>query len=245
MKHFYHYIIIILLLSLYIGCSHHKKDELVVGVFVDAPPFVFFNSKGELNGFDIDLIRMIGERMNKKVQFVNLKFNDLLPALQTGKITLAISSLTATQERKNQFDFSQPYLFDDIVAVYKKGSVYTTLDSLQNAIIAVQKGSALESWTRLVNLSHIKNITMNTIQEMVTAIENNKVNILLLDQLDAQSLTYKNNTLGYFHVGTSTDGYAIAMKKDSAYTNQINTIIEQLQKDGTIDMLTKKWLIHN
>lgn len=244
MKYINYYAIYIVCFLLCIGCSE-PSNELIVGIAADAPPFAFINNKGEPDGFDIELIRMIGQRMNKKVSFTVLDFNSIFPTLQTGKIDLAISSISATQERKNRFDFSAPYLFDNIAAVYKKGSPYSSRESLHDAIIGVQKGSALEAWSRLIRLSSIKSLAMENTKEIVQAIDTNKVNILLVDESEAQSLIKENKTLGYFDVGTSHDGYAIAMKKNNEHEQRINAIIEELQKEGILTQLSNKWLVHN
>ena len=244
MKYIKHYAIYTLGFLLCISCSN-PSNELIVGIAADAPPFAFINNKGEPDGFDIELIRIIGQRMNKKVSFTVLDFNSIFPTLQTGKIDLAISSISATQERKNRFDFSAPYLFDHIAAVYKKGSPYSSPESLHDAIVGVQRGSALETWSRLIRLSSIKSLAMDNTKEIVQAIATNKVNILLVDRSEAQNLLQEDPTLGYFDVGTSQDGYAIAMKKNSEYQQRINSIIEDLQKEGILTQLSNKWLVHN
>lgn len=237
-------VVIILLIFTSIACSNNKDKPIIVGTSADAPPFEFIDSKGEFDGFDIELMRIIAQRMNKKVQFVHIDFSDLLSSLQSGKIDFAISSITSTQERKNMFDFSVPYLFDDIVAITKKDSPFSSIAGLRDAIIGVQRGTLMESWIRLVSLSSIKSISMDSSNELMTYLDEGKINVFLLDKLNAQSLIKTKPSLRYFDVGTSADGYAIAMKKDTPYKAMIDPIIEKLEKDGTLAMLSKKWLVH-
>ena len=72
----------------------------------DYPPFEF-ESKGELQGFDVDLAKNIAQQLGKEAAFQNIPFSAVLAAVQNGTADAAISTVTATPQRKKNFDFSE------------------------------------------------------------------------------------------------------------------------------------------
>jgi polar amino acid transport system substrate-binding protein len=63
------------------------KDTIVVGTSADYPPYEYTDDKGEFVGFDMDLIRAVGEKMGKKIKIVDMGFDTLIAGLQAGKST--------------------------------------------------------------------------------------------------------------------------------------------------------------
>ena len=81
-----------------------------------------FQSNGTLTGLDIELGRVLGERLGKTVEVVDMTFDALIPALQGGKIDLALSNFNVTEERKTRISFSLPYVSNDISALVRRGA---------------------------------------------------------------------------------------------------------------------------
>lgn len=97
-----------------------SQDVLRVGTEALMPPFEFVTGNNEISGFDIELARRIGQALNKKVVIENMSFTALMPALQSGKIDLAISCFNVTEERKQKVDFSKPYHTSNTAAMVRK-----------------------------------------------------------------------------------------------------------------------------
>lgn len=95
------------------------NGTLRMGTCALAEPFTF-QSEGKNTGFDIELAMVVGARLHKKIDIVDMKFDGLIPALQSGKIDLAISNFNVTDERKNAIGFSDPYISNDISVLVKK-----------------------------------------------------------------------------------------------------------------------------
>ena len=84
-------------------------DTLRVGTHPTFAPFEFLDSASrEYVGFDMDMIREIGKRMNVEVEFVNMGFDGLIPAMMTNNIDIVVSGVTITEERKKRVDFCEP-----------------------------------------------------------------------------------------------------------------------------------------
>ena len=87
-----------------------QKAKLKVGTSADFKPFEYYDDNGELTGFDIDLMNYIGEKIGFEIEFVNMSFDKLIPAVVSGEVTCAISAITVTEERESVIDYTRPYI---------------------------------------------------------------------------------------------------------------------------------------
>src|SRR5687768_15704294 len=74
-------------------------EKLVVGAYPSNPPWEAKNEKGEFEGFEVDLVKAIATTLNREVELQDLGFQALFAATSSGRIDMAISTITITQER--------------------------------------------------------------------------------------------------------------------------------------------------
>jgi polar amino acid transport system substrate-binding protein len=86
-----------------------KKKELVVGTSADLPPMTFKAKDGTPKGLDADLSQFIARAMNVKLRVAVMPFNELIPALESGKIDMILSCMTITSERNLRVAYVGPY----------------------------------------------------------------------------------------------------------------------------------------
>ncbi len=101
--------------------SSTTTEILTLGTAATMEPFAF-HANGSLTGLDIELARMIAARLGRSLQIVDMNFEALIPALQSGKIDLALANFNVTEERKQLVLFSQPYISNDISILVRKPS---------------------------------------------------------------------------------------------------------------------------
>lgn len=102
MKHLFYFILagFIIFISLcYAKIPNNDTQYIHFAVAAEYPPFEY-NDHGELKGFDIDLARLIAKKLNKEALFDTMQFSSILPAISTGQVDAAISTLTITEQRK-------------------------------------------------------------------------------------------------------------------------------------------------
>ena len=87
-----------------------KKEQIKVGTSADFKPFEYYDENGELTGFDIDLMNYIGEKIGFDIEFVDMSFDKLIPAVVNEEVACAISAITVTEERDSIIDYSREYL---------------------------------------------------------------------------------------------------------------------------------------
>lgn len=121
----------------------HGETVLRVGTDADYPPFEYYQETTKaFTGFDIELMQGVAREMGySRVEFVNLDFDKLLPALNDKKVDAVISCLTVTEERKQKSDFTEPYLDSANVAVGPAGTAFNGVEGLKGKRIAVEAGS--------------------------------------------------------------------------------------------------------
>lgn len=91
----------------YCQCSGTLK--LKIGTEGAYPPFNFIKPDGTLSGFDVDIARALCDEMKAECEFVTQEWDGAIPALQSGKFDAFIASMSITDERKKQVDFSNKY----------------------------------------------------------------------------------------------------------------------------------------
>ena len=123
------FVVAILSVTAILGCVQKEEKVLVVGTSADFPPFEYKDPEtGEIVGFDIELIKLIAQKIGyDRVEIKDMDFDSLIPALQAGQIDVAIAGMTITEKRKQQVDFSIPYWSADQAVVVRKGSRITVL----------------------------------------------------------------------------------------------------------------------
>src|SRR5580704_7567002 len=114
--------ILIFLAALLAGCAPKTHSQLIVGMELTDPPFETTDQQGQPSGVSVDLARDLGKALGREVEIQNIAFDGLIPSLQTRKIDLIISSMTATEERAKAIAFSDPYLNTGLCLLVGKSS---------------------------------------------------------------------------------------------------------------------------
>jgi len=127
-----------------VGCSSDETatDEKVYTIGTDAayPPFEK-QEGGDIVGFDIDIINAIAEEAGIKIDVVHTGWDPLFEGLKNGTVDAGISAITITDERKEIYDFSDPYFEATQLIMVPSDSNITTLKELEGKKIGVQSAT--------------------------------------------------------------------------------------------------------
>ncbi|KTC77849.1 ABC transporter substrate-binding protein [Legionella brunensis] len=232
---------ITLLMTLIISSCSSEKDakSIYFAISAEYPPFEY-QEHGKVKGFDIDLATLIANHLGKKAVFDNMQFSTILPALTSEQVDAAISTITITPDRQENFDFTSPYYFETMATVFKKGSPVTTPDALKGKKIACQLGSTMEIWLKK-NVPDAAITAMDNNNQAIEALKAGHVDVVLMDGPQGAIFSQKNPILTYAIIAQSEDGYGIAFKKHSQLTAQINRALNTLKANGQLEKLKHKW----
>jgi polar amino acid transport system substrate-binding protein len=217
------------------------RGKLVAGVKFDTPPFGFLDEKNEPAGFDIDIVRKIGERLGVPVELVKVTSPTRIPMLVSGNADLVAASMTHTRERTKAIDFSITYYVGAQSLIVAKASGITGLKDLAGKQVAVQQGTTLE-----------KNIAAAAPQAKILAFKDYNSAWLALVQGRADALTGSLDILQGFAKQDpnyvilpdrfSVEPFGIGLRQgDFALRNEVDFALQDLWTSGQYRELYRKW----
>ena len=123
--------------------SSNSSDTLRVGMECNYAPFNWSTTKGSeytqpissadyCDGYDVVVAKNLADKIGKKVEIVKLDWDNLILSLNNNQIDAVIAGMTATDERKQQVNFTDPYYVSEEVLIVKKDSQYTSATSLED-----------------------------------------------------------------------------------------------------------------
>ncbi len=199
-----------------------KSGEMSVGTAADYAPFEYYNSRYQLDGFDIGLIREIGKQLGVKVEIKDYAFDGLYNALQLGQIDVAIAAISETPERGQYVDFTSTYYAGNGAVLANAQSASTSITQpaqMADQRVGVQSGSVYETFMQdtLVDTNKMpaKNLyAYPDIEQAVKDLQKKRIDLVLLDNQPAQSFVQQG---GVKIVGEGIDPqlYAMAIPKGS------------------------------
>lgn len=220
---------------------------LNVGTNAEFPPFEFVGDDGEPDGFDMALIKAIGEKMGLDVQVENMEFDSLVMSIGS-KIDVAIAGMTVTDERKEMVDFSDEYYEAVQYVIVPADSDIASVEDLEGKHIGVQLGTTGD----IIVGDTIKDATAGQYNKAVDAVNdllNGRVDAVIIDKNPAQVFgeQYKDELKlldGESEAfGFEKEYYAIALPKgDTELAKKINDALAELKEDGTFDELVSQYI---
>ena len=228
------------------GSDTAGKQVVKVGTSADYAPFEYVDAaKGEeIIGFDIDLIKLVGEKLGVEMQVQDMDFNSLVPALQAGKIDVVISGMTPNEEREKVVDFSDKYNQTEQVIVVKKDSGIKKEADLAGKKVGVQTASIQENLGKAIAEKVDVSIEGRTrIPEIVQDMMSKRLDGAIMEGGVAKGYLKTNDKLTSFPVEVQPEDHkAIAVQKDSDLKDKINKALKELADEGKIQQLEEKWL---
>lgn len=232
------------------GCSAPKQGDeqkkLVVAMELAYPPFETKDESGNPSGISADFVKAFGASIGREVVIENISWDGLIPALQTGKADLVMSSMTITEERKETVDFSDPYANALLALLTNKNSEITSIEDLNQAgrKVAVKTGSTGYIYAQN-NLKNAEIIALSDESACVTEVAQGKADGFIYDQLTIYRNWQKNPELteAVFIPFQEVEQWGIAVKKgNSELLTQLNAFITKYSADGGFDELTDTYL---
>jgi len=220
-----------------------QADELKVGANVGNVPWEFQNEKGEVVGFEIDLVNKVAERLGDTVVITTIPFNGLFSAVQSGRIDMAASSITITDKRLESVSFAQPYYDSDQSLTVKANSDIDSVDALKGKVVAVDTGSTGDMWAS----SHEKELAFKQIRKFegispaMLDLVAGRIDGYISDIPAMQYYTKDKANLEVVARIPTGEKYGFMFAKNSPKAQQVNDVISELKKEGYLSELHEKW----
>lgn len=229
------------------ACGDGGASALRVGIEAKYPPFETVNAKGEFEGFDIDMIRALGQSLGRSVEFKDMAWDSLIPELQAGRIDLVCSGMSYTEERAKVVDFSQAYAQSPMSVLVGLGRAkdVTTLAQLNdaNVHIAVQRGTTGETKARAA-LPNATFMLYDTEADAAREVATGRLHAFVYDYLSVDKFAKQYpDTTRVLDESLGSEQYCMVMPKGSPLRPQVDAFLAEAGKPGgKLDELMKKWL---
>lgn len=224
-----------------------KDGVLTVGTNAEFPPFEYVGDDGEPDGFDMALIKAVGEKLGVKVEIENMEFNSLVASIGT-KIDVSIAGMTVTDERKNMVDFSDSYYEAVQYVIVAADSAIAGAGDLEGKAIGVQLGTTGDFIAEEIEGAEVSQY--NKAVDAVNDLINGRVEAVIIDKNPAEVFAEKFGDEVKIIEGAAFDfeaeEYAIAMPKgDTALVEAVNKALAEIKEDGTFDELVAEYIEQN
>jgi len=242
-------------------------EVLKIGVSATREPFSFVDANGRVTGHDGELARIIGAKLNRPIEFFNMKFMALIPALQSGKVDLIVTGMTATDERRKSVDFSQTYYANaqrmivrkpaddaqpkpaggartesaDAEAHTARGPLRSPAD-LADKRIAVFLGSAHETYAT-ANYPGATILQYKSPADVVLAVRTGKADAALFDAEPLRDIMRQDASLAILGEPLFSFPVAVGFASDNdELRQQFNRFLATIRANGVYDDMIRRWI---
>lgn len=219
-----------------------QEGKLLMGSDTTYPPFETIDDKGEAVGFDVDIAREIARRLGLELEVVSVKWEGIIPGLKTGNFDILMSAMTITEERKQEIDFSDPYIdSDQSIAVVKGRTDIAGPEDLVGKVVGVQVDTTGQfTAEKIEGIAEIKKY--DTIILAFADLELGRIDAVLNDYpVNAYICKDRGKTEVVATIKTD-EKYGIGVKKgNTQLLEAINRALAEMKADGTYDRIFEKW----
>ncbi|MHC6180397.1 ABC transporter substrate-binding protein [Clostridium sp. JNZ X4-2] len=220
-----------------------KSGKITIGTEEGYPPMEFRDGSGKLVGFDVDFSNEVAKRLGVKADFLVMDFNGLILALDSNKFDAAIASISITDERKKNTDFSIPYINGgQIIAVKNGREDIKGVEDLKGKVIACELGTTGEKVAN--GIKGVKETKKyDKITEAFQDMSIGRVDAAIMDeQVGGYYIQKKKGEFKMVPGALSKEPMGVAYRKgDDSLKKEVDKIIGDMKKDGTLSKLSVKW----
>ena len=242
-----------MILVCFAGCTK-KADEaktLVMATNAEFPPYEF-KEGDKVVGIDAEVMQAICDKIGYTLKIEDMAFDSIIPAVQSGKADVGAAGMTITDERKQEVDFTDTYATAKQVVIVREDAKITSIDDLAGKKVGVQQGTTGDIYASdSVENGGFGEENVDKYSkgaEAVTALTQNKVSAVIIDNQPAQVFVKNANEGGNVKLvildeAFADEEYAICVKKgNTELLDKINKALGELKADGTFDKIVGKYI---
>ncbi len=223
-----------------------EKGKMVIGYTVYAP-MNYEDENGELTGFDTELAKLVCEELGVEPEFNVINWDTKETLLAGKSIDVIWNGFTLDEERKQNFACSDPYVKNAQVVLVKEGTEYTDTSSLIGKTVVAELDSAGETQIKGdsadENLAQSDYVGKGTQAECLLELKAGTATAAVVDMTLANAMTGEGTDYQDIKIVDylAEEEYGIAFRKESNVAEEVNTILDKLEEDGTLKELADKY----
>ncbi len=261
MKKLFNLFLSLLMVLVLVGCSKQdtssdvasgdllsqikEKGVITVATEGDWSPYTYHDEKtNELVGFDVELGKLIADKLGVEVEYKETDWDSILAGVQSGAFDLGINGITYSDDRAKSFNFSEPYLYDQTVLIVLESN--TDINSFEDIKGKVNTNSPGSSYAEMAEEYGATNQYITTFSDTIQLLTRGDADCTINSlSVFNDYLREKGDDAGIKIVDkTEPEKTVIASKKDDSTNSlieEVNKILEELRNDGTLAELSNKY----
>lgn len=225
-----------------------KKGVLVLGTDPTFAPFEFKGADGQIQGFDIDIARAVAKDLGVRLEIRAVGFGSLMPqAVTSGRVDMAMSGITITDERAKVVSFSQPYYRSAQVFIVRAGNPgkFAWPADVKGKVIGVQANTTGQFVAN--DLLKPKGATLKVYDDFAAGLADVRAGRVAALIGDAPTVTdLKKRLPGQFEQAgkdLAAEDYGMVFKKGSDLAAAANKTLARLKASGEYQKLLNRWIV--
>ncbi|WP_018184014.1 transporter substrate-binding domain-containing protein [Kaistia granuli] len=218
-------------------------DPIGVATNIANVPFEFQDGNGVLMGFEVDILRLVGEKLGRPVEFQEMPFQSLFAAVQSSRSDVAIGSITITPKRLESVAFTQPLFDADQCLTVGSKSGIEGVEGMGGKTLAVITGTTGEIWATdnegKLKFASVSRYDSN--QDPMMDIATGRIDGFVHDcPIDAYYIKDKPQFKIVATIPTN-EQFGLMLPKNSPLLEDINKVLTELKESGKMAELHEKW----
>ena len=218
-----------------------EAGKLTMATNAAFPPYEMTTDTGAFEGIDIETAQAIADKLGLELQIDDMDFDAALLSVQQGKADIVMAGVTVTDERKAVMDFSDSYATGIQSIIVPEGSDIASPDDLAGKKIGTQRGTTGYIYCS-DDFGDDNVVAYDDGQTAVQALNNGQVDAVVIDNAPAKEFIAANPGLKILDTSYAEEDYAIGMAKNSPLEDAVNSVLEELKADGTLQAIVDKYI---
>ena len=219
-----------------------EPGKLIMSTNAAFPPYEMTTDSGEFEVIDIETAQAIADKLGLELQIDDMDFDAALLAVQQGKSDMVMAGVTVTDERQNVMDFTDSYATGIQSIIVKEDSDIASVDDLAGKKIGTQRGTTGYLYCS-DDFGDENVVAYDNGLTAVQMLNNGQVDCVVIDNAPAKEFIAANPGLKLLDTAYVEESYAIGVGKgNTELKDAINTALEELKADGTLQAIVDKYI---
>lgn len=224
------------------GLETVTEGKLTMATNASFPPYEYYEGK-KVVGIDAEVAGEIAKKLGLELEIADIEFDSIVPGVQGGKYDMGMAGMTVTDERKRSVNFSSSYATGIQKVIVTKDSKIKSLDDINGKTIGVQTSTTGDIYAcDDYGDENVKKFDSGN--AAVNALKVGKVDCVIIDNEPAKAYVDANgDDLKILDTDYAVEDYAICFSKDNEeLQKKVNTALEELKEDGTLQKIVDKYI---
>ena len=216
--------------------------KLVMATNAEFPPYEYHDGDA-IVGIDAEIAKAIADELGMELEIEDIAFDSIIPEIVSGKADMGLAGMTVTEDRMQSVDFSDTYAKASQKIIVTEDSEIASPDDLKGVIVGVQLGTTGDIYVSDLEADGTTVERYSKGFEAVQALSQGKIDAVVIDGEPAKTFVAETEGLKILDEAFTVEEYAIAVKKgNSDLLDKINTALESLKDNGTLDEIVANYI---